>query len=114
MDIPNLQQIINYYPLTISPDNSVIDAIHLINRKQDHIITDGQVIQRDNDYVLVVDEGKLKGIFTINDVLRVIALNINLSTVKITEVMIQPVITLKEYESNCIFIVLKLWGMIKN
>lgn len=108
MDIPNLQQIINYSPLTISPDNSVIDAINLINRKQDHIITDSQVIQRDNDYVLVVDKEKLKGIFTINDLLRVIALNINLSTVKITEVMIQPVITLKESESNCIFIVLKL------
>ena len=110
MDIPNLQQIINYSPLTISPDSSVIDAIHLMNRKQDHIITDNQVIQRDNDYVLVVDDGKLKGIFTINDVLRVIALNINLSTVKITEVMIQPVITLKESESNHIFIVLELLG----
>ncbi|MEY3221419.1 MAG: hypothetical protein RLZZ203_275 [Cyanobacteriota bacterium] len=110
MDIPNLQQIINYSPLTISPDSSVIDAIHLMNRKQHHIITDNQVIQKDNDYVLVVDEGKLKGIFTINDVLRVIALNINLSTVKITEVMIQPVITLKESESNHIFIVLELLG----
>ncbi|MEY3221481.1 MAG: hypothetical protein RLZZ203_337, partial [Cyanobacteriota bacterium] len=33
MDIPNLQQIINYSPLTISPDSSVIDAIHLMNRK---------------------------------------------------------------------------------
>ena len=110
MDIPNLQQIINYSPLTISPDNSVIDAINLMNRKQDHIITDSQVIQRDNDYVLVVDEEKLKGIFTINDVLRVIALNINLSTVKISEVMVQPVITLKESESNHIFIVLELLG----
>ncbi len=108
MHIPNLQHIINYSPLTISPDASVIDAIHLMNRKQGPIITDNQVVERDNDYILVVENRKLEGIFTINDVWRVIASNINLSTLKITEVMIQPVITLKESSCNHIFAALAL------
>ncbi|MBD2209515.1 PAS domain-containing protein [Nostoc linckia FACHB-104] len=48
------------------------------------------------DYVYVVDNSYLLGILTLIDILQLMTSGINLSTVKITEVMKHPLITLKE------------------
>lgn len=102
ISLPNLNQIINYSPLTISADSYVIDAINLMHQQPDHLIPEA------NDYILVVEGKKLQGIFTLKDVLRVIASNTNLSDVKISVVMSQPPITLKKSDSVHILTVLAL------
>ncbi|MFM7364340.1 MAG: PAS domain S-box protein [Cuspidothrix sp.] len=96
INLPKLQEIINYSPIIISPDSSVMDAVNLINQTKDHIIGSNQTIQRVKDLVVVVEGKKIQGILTIQDILRLIAVNINLSTAKIAEVMISPPITLEK------------------
>lgn len=82
INLPYLHQVIDYSPLTISPDSCVIDAINLMNQRMVN-----NLIRKANDYVLVVKGKQLLGIFTIKDILRVITLNINLSAVKMADVM---------------------------
>ncbi|MTJ12253.1 PAS domain S-box protein [Anabaena sp. UHCC 0187] len=100
INLPNLNQIINYFPLTISPDSYVIDAINLMNQQPDQNVTVNNPIKEANDCILVVEGKQLLGIFTIKDVLRVIGLNTNLSAVKMAVVMTQPLITLKKSASE--------------
>jgi len=102
ISLPNLNQIINYSPLTISADSYVMDAINLMHQQPDHLIP------KETDYILVVEGKKLQGIFTLKDVLRVIASNTNLSDVKISVVMSQPPVTLKKSDSVHILTVLAL------
>ena len=104
INLPNLLQIINYSTLTISPDSYVTDAINLMN--QTAAVNNPN--QDPNDYILVVKGRQLQGIFTIKDVLRVIALNINLSAVKMSEVMTQPLITINHKTSEHILTVVAL------
>jgi len=104
IDLPNLSQIIDYSPLTISADSCVMEAINLINQSPNYQFNNP--LKQANDYVLVVNKNELQGIFTIKDVWRVIALNINLLEVKIAEVMTQPPITLKASASKHILTVL--------
>ena len=106
INLPNLSQIIDYSPLTISADSCVMDAINLINQPQNYQVNNP--LKTASDYVLVVNQNELQGIFTIKDVWRVIALNINLLEVKIAEVMTQPLITLKALASKHILTVLDL------
>lgn len=106
INLPKLSQIIDYSPLTISADSCVMEAINLINQIQNYEFNNP--FKQANDYVLVVNQNELQGIFTIKDVLRVIALNINLLEVKIAEVMTQPLITLKASVSEHILTVFTL------
>ena len=99
INLPKLHQIINYSPLTISPNSYVTDAINLMNQQLNHPVAVNNFIRQANDYILVVEGKQLQGIFTIPDVLRVIALNTNLSGLKMAEVMNQPLITLKQSDS---------------
>ena len=109
INLPKLHQIINYSPLTISPNSYVADAINLMNQQLNHPVAVNNFVRQANDYVLVVEGKQLQGIFTIQDVLRVIALNTNLSAVKMAEVMNQPLITLKKSDSAHILTVLALF-----
>ncbi|WP_371418172.1 PAS domain S-box protein [Anabaena sp. UHCC 0253] len=109
INLPNLHQIINYSPLIINPDSFVIDAINLMNQEQENSIIANDQIRETNDYALIVEEKQLQGIFTLKDVLRVIALGINLSEVKISQVMTQPPITLKHSVSEHILTAFSLF-----
>ncbi|MDD1416889.1 PAS domain-containing protein, partial [Dolichospermum sp. ST_con] len=109
INLPKLHQIINYFPLTISPNSYVTDAINLMNQQLNHPVAVNNLIRQANDYILVVEGKQLQGIFTIPDVLRVIALNTNLSGLKMAEVMNQPLITLKQSDSAHILTVLALF-----
>ncbi len=103
INLPYLYQVIDYFPLTISPDSWVMEGINLINQQKVN-----NLIHKANDYILVVKAKQLLGIFTIKDILRVITLNINLSAVKMADVMTQPLITLKYSASEHILTVFAL------
>ncbi|WP_414566165.1 PAS domain S-box protein [Anabaena sp. CCY 9613] len=110
--MPDLYHVIDHCPLTISPDSYVVDAIVLMNQERSHNYSlidqhyslNKQIFQhQDTSYVLVVEKKNLLGIFTAKDVIKVIANGINISQVKIAEVMVQPVITLTTSHSQNIF-----------
>ncbi|BAZ86269.1 PAS domain S-box protein [Dolichospermum compactum] len=103
IDLPSLHQIIDYSPVTISHDSYVMDALNLMNQ-----VTVNHPTQEAKDYVLVVEGKKLQGIFTIKDVLRVVASNTNLSAMKMADVMNRPPITLKKSDYEHILTVLAL------
>nr|WP_042490872.1 PAS domain-containing protein [Anabaena sp. PCC 7108] len=118
IDLPSLHKIIDHFPLKMSPDSYVADAIILMNQAQSHsyqplnsstLIPSSTLSQKVTSYVLVVEETQLLGIFTISDVLRLTALGKDLSKVKIAEVMTQPVITLKQSNFQDILTVLLLF-----
>jgi CBS domain-containing protein len=105
VDPTNLYQVIDRYPLTINRDSHVVDAIVMMNQQQSHpleIVYGAESLPRNKErkktssYVLVVEERRLLGIFTLKDVLRLTASGSDLFSTKITEVMTQELITLKE------------------
>ncbi|WP_414541499.1 PAS domain S-box protein [Nostoc sp. CCY0012] len=110
--MPDLYHVIDHCPLTISPDSYVVDAIVLMNQERSHNYSlidqhyslNKQIFQhQDTSYVLVVEEKEILGIFTAKDVIKLIANGINISQVKIAEVMVQPVITMTTSHSQNIF-----------
>ncbi|MBO3457224.1 CBS domain-containing protein [Aetokthonos hydrillicola Thurmond2011] len=94
------------HPLIVEPDTTVIDAIAQMSGVRACCLTtksvDGRLdemyLEARSSCVLVVEEGKLLGIFTERDVVRLSAQQCSLENVAIREVMIRSVITL--YESH--------------
>lgn len=77
-----LEALIDRTTTPIAPDTLVIDAIALLHQSQ-------------ASCVLVVENARLRGIVTPQDILRLVLEQANLSEVKIDCVMTQPVRTLK-------------------
>jgi PAS domain S-box-containing protein len=103
--LPNLQRIIERYPLTISPNSSVIEAIVLMNQAQAHSLPKNQTSQIlgctnkqkiNSDCIFVVEEKHLLGIFTTKDVIRLVASSQDLCNIKIAEVTDYQPVTLQE------------------
>ncbi|MFW9257967.1 PAS domain S-box protein [Nostoc sp. CALU 546] len=91
VDLPTLEQIVECSPLTVLPDTPLIDVIALMNR------VNSSIVESKFDFsscVLVVEETNLIGILTLRDVIRLTGMGKDLSSVKISEVMTQPVISL--------------------
>jgi PAS domain S-box-containing protein len=86
--LPQLEDFINYYPVTIRPHLRIIDAIHLMSRGTD----------QPSNYVLVVEAEQLIGILTAQDVLRLISLGTDLCQTTIADVMITNVVTMQRSE----------------
>lgn len=82
--IPTWEQVIYSSPLTVSPDTLVLDAIAQLDERQ----------SSGDDCILVVEGGKVLGILTQRDVVRVVAARMRLSRKKISQVMTQPVISI--------------------
>jgi PAS domain S-box-containing protein len=95
VDLLILDRFIDRSPLTVAPDTPLIDAIALIN-------------QTSAACVLVVEAGRCIGIFTDQDVVKITNKSLELSRVKIEEVMAQPVITLTLTGSETVLTVLAL------
>ncbi|KOP27014.1 histidine kinase [Hapalosiphon sp. MRB220] len=92
VDLPTLEQVLECSALTVLPDTLLIDVIALMNpvRKS--------ALESSSDFsscILVVDGTNLVGILTLRDVIRLTGAGIDLSRVKISEVMTQPVISLR-------------------
>ncbi|MHC5737398.1 PAS domain S-box protein [Nostoc sp.] len=117
INLPNLNHVINRSPLTISPDSFVVEAIVLMSQERcsNYVPTNLNYSldlnpgnQRLTGCVLVLEGADLLGIFTGEDVFRLIASGIDLSTVTMAEVMTQPVVTLRQSDSQDIFTALSL------
>ncbi|AUT01084.1 histidine kinase [Nostoc sp. CENA543] len=97
IDLPNLEQVMEDAPVTVTSDILLIDVIDLMNRTLgiDSSLGAGNLPQqRYIGCILIVEGKRLIGIFTLKDVVRVIASGQDLSGVRIGEVMTQQVITL--------------------
>ncbi len=117
INLPRLNHVINRSPLTISSDSFVVEAIVLMSHERCSNYTPTNLNysldlnhrnQTLTSCVLVVEGGKLSGIFTEKDVLKLIAAKMDLSTVTIAQVMTQPVVILRESDSQDIFTALSL------
>ena len=88
-------QIVNPNPLIVAPEMSVADAISLMSRigqEQGELREIGE--RKDaHSCILIVDAAQLVGIFTKSDLLRLVAAQVDLSSITIGEVMTQPVLT---------------------
>jgi hypothetical protein len=104
LDLPLLESVIERTPLTVSPDISVIEAIALMNQKQDNQWESLNTnINRDrNSCILLVEVGKLIGIFTLTASER------ELNRIAIAEVMTRKLVTLKQESSQTILTALSL------
>ncbi|MCU0532782.1 MAG: PAS domain-containing protein [Hydrococcus sp. Prado102] len=77
-----LEEIIDRSPVTIAPDTLVVDAIALLHQSQ-------------TSCILVVEDSRLVGRFTPQDVVRLVAEQTNLSEVTMRSIVMQPVKTLQ-------------------
>lgn len=116
INIPSLNNVINRSPLTISIDSFVVEAIALMSQEiasnyapiSLNSLDLGFRTQPLTSCIFVLEAGRLLGIFTGKDVIKLIASGVDLSTLTMAEVMTQPVVTLRQSDSNDIFIALSL------
>ncbi len=114
--LPTLGTIINRFPLIVTGDTSVVDAIALMSQSVDnssHLLNlqTSELTRGDagrNSCVLVVDGLHLRGIFTERDIVKLTALGTDLSAVTVDEVMVQDVITLRLSDNNNLLTALSL------
>jgi PAS domain S-box-containing protein len=91
LNLAGLEQVMDYAPLIVASDTTVLAAITSMNQPADSNSTHSPHLEY--SYVLVVDENnKPIGILTARDVVRLTALGTDLAGAKITEVMKQPVV----------------------
>ncbi|WP_414551680.1 CBS domain-containing protein [Anabaena sp. CCY 0017] len=107
LELPTLKNIIYCFPLTVTSDTRVIDAIALMSQARDSN-QDLPTTQERASYVLVVEQEKLVGIFTEWDVARLTATGVDLSEMTIAEVMIHPVITIQQSQAEDMLTVLSI------
>ena len=102
-------------PIVVSPKSKVVEAITKMSGVRARCFTDktvdNQLIQLDIDVrsscVLVVDNGKIEGIITERDVVRLSAEQLPLD-VTVAEVMARPVLTLRESAFTDLFFAINL------
>ncbi|MBE9043610.1 PAS domain S-box protein [Pleurocapsales cyanobacterium LEGE 10410] len=114
-----LERVIDRNPPIVTTETTVFEAIALMSQiwHQSCIrascelnnITDASdlsSVQASSSYLLVMEAGKLVGIFTERDLVKLAASEYDCSAIKITEVMTASVITLSQSEIRDIFCVL--------
>ncbi|WP_353932696.1 CBS domain-containing protein [Okeanomitos corallinicola TIOX110] len=93
VESPSIEQAIEYSPLMVSPDTLLIDVIVMMNLGGGRAVKSGDNFDF-SSCILVVDQTSLIGIFTLRDLVKLTGLGINLSQVKVSEVMTKPVISI--------------------
>ncbi|AFY37495.1 CBS domain containing protein [[Leptolyngbya] sp. PCC 7376] len=115
--IPDLDGSINREPLIVSPETSLVDVIDLISRAHSQLCSlDDDVLSLSASAakvsascILVCQNHRIIGILTERDVVRLTAEEVDFTTVTVSDVMIQPVITLPYDSLRDIFAVLFLF-----
>lgn len=116
-NLPNLDYLIDRYPLKVELDTAVIDAIHLMNQTKNssdtvanlNLSTDSTGYSQKRDSCVLVMAGlQLAGIFTERDIVRLCASEIDLSQLKIADVMTSQVITVTESHTRDVLTVLSI------
>ncbi|AFZ04351.1 GAF domain-containing protein [Calothrix sp. PCC 6303] len=111
-----LKSAIVRYPLTVKPDTTVMDAIAQMSGVRSLCETTASVdkqldelyLEARSSCVLVVENENLIGIFTERDVVRLCAQQVPLENLAIREVMIHPVVTIRESEFTDLFSAVQL------
>ncbi|MEH2235111.1 GAF domain-containing protein [Nostoc sp.] len=111
-----LKSAIIRHPLIVKPDTTVMDAIAQISGVRTFCETtktvDGQLdelyVEARPSCVLVVEDGRLLGIFTVRDVVYLSAQQLSLENLAIREVMIHPVVSLHESDLTDLFFAINL------
>jgi PAS domain S-box-containing protein len=112
--LPTVESIIDRSPLSVTVGTPVTDVIALMSQAHSGcILLDIQSNrelqgQPSASCVLVEESGRLVGVFTEADVVRLIATHRELSGISIAEVMSQPVITLTYSAHQTVFAALSL------
>ncbi|MBE9066873.1 PAS domain S-box protein [Leptolyngbya cf. ectocarpi LEGE 11479] len=111
LQILNLDQVLNTSPLKVAANTSVTSVVELMSQSIGHrcsldSLAESAATMVYGNYVLVMSDQQLIGIFTERDLVRLVAEDIDLSLVKISAVMTQPVKTLAYSEASRIFAVL--------
>ena len=115
-----LERVIDRNPPIVTTETTVLEAIALMSqiRHQSCIrascqlenVTDASdlssSVRASSSYLLVMEAGKLVGIFTERDLVKLAASEYDCSAIKITEVMTESVVTLPQSEIRDIFYVL--------
>jgi len=96
-----LNRVIETYCLTVTPDILVNDVITLM-------LNIGYANEEKADCILVTEECRLVGILTKIDALRLTASGRDLSSTRVSEVMVKELITLKKSPNQDIFTALKI------
>ena len=104
IDLPKLEDIIEPNPLTISPHQSVLNAISRMNGGKQQKVSY-------YSYLLVVDKFILVGILTERDIVRSIAAEIDLAQARVAEVMSPEVITLKKADFQDIYQIISIFRL---
>jgi PAS domain S-box-containing protein len=116
-DLPSLDSVIDRAPLTAAPNTQVVEAIALMSQAQENkcelLDTDTsqtlELLNRErNSCILVVETGKLVGIFTERDAVKLAASQRDLNGIAIAQVMTRKLITLKRSPNQTIFTALSL------
>lgn len=119
MNLPVLGQVMDRAPIMVPPDTVLLDAISRMSQSPEychegmhrdrsmHLNPQGETAKGS---VLVMEEGQVVGILTEQDILRLTASGVDLSTVKVAEVMTQPVITLTSSSQQDI---LTAWSLMR-
>ena len=115
---PDLEMAIDRKPLQIRPDTYLQDAIAIMSQARGSscfLPGDNESENLLSDYrpcsscALVMERGKLLGILTERDIVRLTASEILFDQVKVSQVMTKPVITLSESNFRDIFAALFLF-----
>jgi len=114
--IKTLDKVIDYDPITVTPELWARDAIKIMqglvknkasSQEKERSFCDNNNLKK-SSYVLVVDSGKLVGIFTERDLVKSIADRVDLADKKVGEVMTSKLITLQKYQNEDLAIALTI------
>ncbi|WP_199245865.1 CBS domain-containing protein [[Phormidium] sp. ETS-05] len=105
--LPSPEEAIDRLPLTVSPDIPLAKAIALMSQRG--LGVERELTTINHSYLIVLQAGRIAGIFTRGDAVRLTAAGTNLEGVTVAEVMTKEVITLAESEYQDIFAALSLF-----
>lgn len=127
MDFPNPEHAIDYQPLTVAPNTSLIEMLSLMNQvrgRNSVLYSQTETNCKDstlpdvslscdlakhevNSCVLIVEEDYIKGIVTERDIVKLVATGQNLA-IPVSAIMTQEVITLSLSQFKDVFVALTL------
>ena len=102
----------------LSPETKVTDALEQIKNDQSSCLFASTIslakkeehsLPIDTKCIIAIEDGQLVGVFTQTDIVKLVAMGINLKTISIAEVMMTNWITLQESDYYDIFTVINLF-----
>ena len=110
LDLPSLEQVLEANPVVVAPDILLLDVIAAMSQAQG---SSGRVSYasvsasiKQSSCALIVEAGKLVGILTEGDLVRLAAKQLDLAATTVASVMVRPVKTLKQSQCTSILVIL--------